>query len=209
MTAFRVDVSMSLDGFIAGPGAGPDEPLGRGGSLLHEWLRRQASWREAAGVAGGEEGADDELHRELVEEVGAVVLGRKMFSGGSGPWEADPKPQGFWGDEPPFHAPVFVLTHHAREPLVLSDTTFTFLDDVDLALARAAEAAQGRAVGVAGAQVIRQCLQRGVVDLMTIHLVPVLLGDGVRLFGEVAARLELVRVVPSPDLTHLIYRLSA
>lgn len=200
---------MSLDGFIAGPHAGADEPLGRGGAQLHEWLRRQASWREAAGLEGGEQGIDDELHRELAEEVGAVVMGRKMFSGGSGPWATDPKVQGFWGDEPPFHVPVFVLTHHAREPLALSDTTFTFLDDLDLALALAGEAARERAVGVAGGEVIRQCLERGAVGLMTIHLVPVLLGGGVRLFGDVTAGLEIARVVSSPGVTHVTYRVSA
>ncbi len=208
MTSFRVDVSMSLDGFIAGPGAGPDEPLGRGGAQLHEWLRRQASWRKEAGYEGGDKGIDDDVHREVVDEVGAVVMGRRMFSGGTGPWDADVKANGFWGDEPPFHVPVYVLTHHRREPLVLTDTTFTFLDDLGVALDLAAVAAGDLSVGVAGAQVIRQCLERGVVDVMTIHHVPVLLGEGVRLFEHVACRLEIADVVASPMVTHVTYRVS-
>jgi dihydrofolate reductase len=210
MAKTTVDISMSLDGFIAGPNQTVEEPLGRGGLELHQWIFGLKSWREQHGEQGGEENADSELVREAVAASGAVVMGRRMFSGGQGPWEDDPVANGWWGDNPPFGVPVFVLTHHAREPLELGDTTFTFLTDGVVAAHEQARAAAGeRNVSVAGgAHVVQQFLAAGLLDEIQIHLVPVLLGDGVRLFGAAGEQpaLELVRVVDSPTVTHLRYR---
>jgi dihydrofolate reductase len=109
-----VDISLSLDGFVAGPNQTVEQPLGEGGEQLHQWIFGLASWRERHGEPGGERNADDEVLRESVDATGAVVMGRHMFSGGSGPWEDDPTADGWWGDDPPFGVPVFILTHHAR-----------------------------------------------------------------------------------------------
>ena len=128
MAKFFLDISMSLDGFVAGPDPTLEEPLGKDGERLHEWVLRLASWRSQHGLEEGETGPDDEVSRETSARVGAVVMGRKMFSGGDGPWESDPNPDAWWGDNPPFHVPVFVLTHHEREQVVKEGgTTFTFV----------------------------------------------------------------------------------
>src|SRR5262245_15862407 len=111
---FFLEISTSLDGFVAGPDITLEEPLGKGGENLHDWVTRLASWREQHGQEGGELGPDDELIRATSARPGAVVMGRKMFSGGSGPWADDPNSDAWWGDDPPFHMPVFVLTHHER-----------------------------------------------------------------------------------------------
>jgi dihydrofolate reductase len=215
MARTTVDISMSLDGFIAGPNPTVDEPLGAGGEQLHEWIFGLASWRERHGEEGGAENADSELVRESVDATGAVVMGRRMFSGGQGPWESDPVAGGWWGDEPPFGVPVFVLTHHAREPLELQGkTAFSFVTDgVDGAHEQARAAAGGKNVAVAGgADVVQQFLDAGLLDELQIHLVPVLLGDGVRLFdgprGTPPPAIELTRVVDSPSVTHLRYRVT-
>src|SRR2546421_1091268 len=197
MAKTTVDISMSVDGFIAGPNQTVEEPLGRGGEQLHQWLFAAAGWRERHGQAGGEENADSTLVRESLDATGAVVMGRRMFSGGHGPWESDPVAGGWWGDEPPFGVPVFVLSHHAREPLVLGgETAFTFVTQgVEAALEQARAAAGDRNVAVAGgADVVRQFLAAGHLDEIQIHLAPVLLGDGVRLFdGDLQPGLELMR----------------
>jgi dihydrofolate reductase len=211
MSKTTLDISMSLDGFIAGPNQTVEEPLGRGGEDLHEWIFGLKSWREAHGQEGGEENADSELVRETVAANGAYVMGRRMFSGGDGAWDNDPKANGWWGDDPPFGVPVFVLTHHAREPLELGSTTFTFITDgVEAAHERARAAAGDRNVAVAGgAAIVQQSLAAGLLDEMQIHVVPILLGDGVRLFGAGPGEqptLELMRVVDSPAVTHLKYR---
>jgi dihydrofolate reductase len=212
MSKTTLDISMSLDGFIAGPNQTVEEPLGRGGEQLHEWIFGLKSWREHHGQPGGEENADSELVRETVAAGGAFVMGRRMFSGGHGPWESDPIANGWWGDNPPFGVPVFVLTHHGREPLELGDTTFTFVTDGVKAAHEQARAAAGeRNVSVAGgANVVQQFLAAGLLDEVQLHLVPVLLGDGVRLFGAASGQpaLELVRVVDSPTVTHLKYRMA-
>jgi dihydrofolate reductase len=181
---------------------------------LHEWAIRLKSWREPHGLPGGETGPDDELVAENLRANGAVVMGRRMFSGGDGPWEDDPNANGWWGDEPPFHMPVFVVTHHARKPLVRGGTTFTFVTDgVESAIEEARAAAAEKDVLVAGgANAIDQCVRAGLLDELQLHLVPVLLGDGVRLFdgvGPESPRLELTRVVDSPLVTHLRYRVVA
>jgi dihydrofolate reductase len=210
MTKLRLDISISLDGFVAGPNPTIEAPLGEGGEQLHEWVFGLASWRESHGIeGGGATGPDDDLVREQLGQPGAVIMGRRMFSGGEGAWETDPMAGGWWGDTPPFRMPVFVLTHHAREPLVLGETSFVFVTDgVESAYEQARAAAGGQDVAVAGgASVVQQCLRAGLLDELQVHIAPVLLGDGVRLFdGGERGSLELVRVVDSPTVTHLKYR---
>lgn len=205
------NISVSLDGFVAGPNQTLEEPLGKGGEGLHEWVFRLKSWRDAHGMEGGEAGPDDDVVAEAVERAGATIMGRRMFSSGTGPWEDDPKANGWWGDEPPFHHPVFVLTHHPREPLELKGTTFTFVTDgIQAAVEQARAAAGAKDVHVAGgANVIQQYLGAGLLDELELHVVPLLLGGGVRLLdqvGDAPIGLELDRVAGSPHVTHLRYR---
>jgi dihydrofolate reductase len=205
-----VNISMSLDGFVAGPSPTLEEPLGRSGEELHEWILQTAAWREQHGLEGGEANEESELVAEGVSAAGATVMGRKMFSGGSGPWESDPRAMGWWGDEPPFHTPVFVLTHHAREREEMEGgTTFFFVTDgIKAAVERAREAADDRDVAIAGgANAIQQALSAGLVDEMQVHVAPILLGGGTRLFGEDAdlVRLEATRVLASPRATHVTF----
>jgi dihydrofolate reductase len=209
MTRLTFDISISLDGFVAGPNATLEEPLGEGGEQLHEWTVRLASWRERHGMSGGEAGPDDDVARESIGAAGAFLMGRRMFSGGQGPWADDPKADAWWGDEPPFRVPVFVLTHHPREPVEKQGgTTYTFVTDgIESALERARDAAGDKRVEIAGgASVIQQYLNAGLVDDFQLHVVPVLLGGGVRLFEKERGDLELMRVVGSPTVTHLSYR---
>jgi dihydrofolate reductase len=213
MAKLILDISMSLDGFIAGPNQTLADPLGQGGEQLHEWAFATQGWQESHGRSGGEANADSEVIDEHLGRIGTTVMGRRMFSGGSGPWEDDPNADAWWGDEPPFHHPVFILTHHAREPVTKEGgTTFTFVNDgIESALEQARAAAGGKDVGVGGgANVAQQYLAAGLLDELQIHLVPVLLGDGVRLFenhlGDAAPALECTRVVESPMVTHLRYR---
>ena len=203
-----VDISMSLDGFVAGPNPTLEEPLGEKGEELHEWVVRTNYWRERHGLEGGEEDEDSEVIREAFSSVGASVMGRKMFSGGSGPWESDPRSMGWWGDEPPFHTPVFVLTHHAREPEEMQGgTTFFFVTDgIEAAIQQARAAAGERNVAIGGgANAIQQALAAGLVDELQVHVAPILLGGGTRLFREGAdpIRLEATRVLASPRATHV------
>ena len=202
---------MSLDGFIAGPNATLDEPLGVGGERLHEWVVRLASWRRRHGHSGGETGPDADLLEESVASTGATIMGRKMFSGGAGPWEDDPRATGWWGEEPPFGVPVFVLTHHEREPLVLGATTFTFVTDgIEPALEQARAAAGDRNVAIAGgANAAQQYLRAGLLDELLLHVVPLLLGGGVRVFDDAGGdqiTLECTDVIGSAAVTHLRYR---
>lgn len=210
MAKFFLDISMSLDGFVAGPDITLEEPLGKGGEHLHDWVLRLASWRSQHGLEGGETGPDDDLIRERWARVGATVMGRKMFSGGEGPWESDPNADAWWGDNPPFHAPVFVLTHHEREPEVKEGgTTFTFVTDgIESAFEQARAAAGDKDVSLSGgASVVQQYLQARLLDELHIHVAPMLLGGGVSLFGELgdAPPLKLTDVVESPFVTHLSY----
>ena len=211
MAQVVLDITMSLDGFVAGPNRTVEEPLGQGGERLHEWVVGLAAWREHHGKSGGARNADDELVREWVEAVGAYVMGRHMFSGGSGPWESDPVADGWWGDEPPFRAPVFVLTHHPRETVTKDGgTSFVFVTDgVEAAVDRARAAAGGKSVAVAGgADVAQQCLSARRLDEMQIHVAPILLGEGVRLLDDLGAeppQLQISRAVHSPSVTHLSY----
>jgi dihydrofolate reductase len=210
MGKLTFEITMSLDGFVAGPNATLEDPLGQGGERLHEWVYGLASWRESHGQAGGVRSADDELVEEQVNRTGAVIMGRQMF-GGYGAWEDEPW-DGWWGDDPPFHVPVFVLTNHPREPLVKrGGTTFTFVTDgIESALEQARAAAGNKDVNVAGgANVAQQYLQAGLLDELHIHVAPMLLGAGVRLFENHVphlVELEPTRVIESPHVTHLRYR---
>ena len=208
--AVFVNISMSLDGYVAGPDQTLEEPLGRGGEQLHEWIFPLASWREPHGLPGGETGPEDDLVRESVDRTGAVIMGRRMFSGGSGPWESDPNADAWWGDNPPFHVPVFILTHHEREPVEKAGgTTFTFVTDgFESALEQALAAAGDKDVAIAGgAEAAQQALRAGVVDDLTLHLAPVLLGGGASLFDGVGTdlKLRLTNVLEGPHATHLEY----
>jgi dihydrofolate reductase len=208
--AVFVDISMSLDGYVAGPNQTLEDPLGKGGEKLHEWVLRLASWREPHGMTGGETGPEDDLVRANIGRTGAVIMGRRMFSGGSGPWESDPNADAWWGDNPPFHVPVFVLTHHERDPVEKEGgTTFHFVTDgTESALEQARAAAGDKEVSIAGgADAAQQYLRAGLVDDMTVHLAPVLLGGGVSLFGDLGTdlRLKLTNLLEGPHATHLEY----
>jgi dihydrofolate reductase len=209
MSRLRLKISMSLDGFIAGPQQSVDNPLGTGGMRLHEWVFPLAPWREMHGLEGGEINESSRVVEESLVNIGATIMGRNMFGGHPGPWKAANPWNGWWGSEPPFHHPVFVLTHHAREPLWLEGgTTFIFITGgVEAALGEAQLAARGKDVSLAGgAHVARQYLSAGLVDEMEINLVPVLLGTGERLFeglGDELHGLELVRTVAASNVTHL------
>lgn len=213
MSRLRLDISMSLDGYAAGPNQSLENPLGEGGEQLHEWVIPLAAWRQSHGMAGGEVNASSAVVEESRQSLGATVMGRNMFGGGTGPWGDDPW-NGWWGDSPPFHTPVFILTHHAREPLTMQGgTTFTFVTDgIESALDQAREAAGGQDVALAGgANVVQQYLQAGLIDDIQLHVVPVLLGSGARLFDNAsgsAGRLECTRVVEAPGVTHLRYRVE-
>jgi dihydrofolate reductase len=204
MSSLTSQISVSLDGFAAGPNQSPDNPLGEGGERLHDWIISTASWRAHHGLEGGERNADSDVAESLVEGVGAYIMGRKMF-GGEGPW--DESWRGWWGDEPPFHAPVFVLTHHEREPLVMDGgTTFYFVTDgIESALTQARAAAGDGDVTIAGgAKAIQQYLAAGLLDELYLHVVPIVLGGGERLLDNVGtAQLEPVEVVASPAVTHI------
>jgi dihydrofolate reductase len=213
MTRLISDISMSLDGFVAGPNQTLEQPLGEGGERLHEWAFKLASFRERHGLEGdGETGADDEVVQESLRSTGAYVMGRRMFSGGEGQWADDPNADGWWGDEPPFRVPVFVLTHHPRETAIKQGgTSFTFVTEgIESALERAKAAAGDKDVLLAGgATVVQQYLEAGLLDEIQIHVAPVLLGGGVSLFGSLGIDpigLEATRVIESPSVTHLRYR---
>lgn len=210
MSKVRVHISASLDGYVAGPNQSQEEPLGQGGERLHEWVVKLRSWRERQGMQGGDENANNAVVDEENTNVGAEIMGRGKFGPATrGPWGDDPW-QGWWGDDPPFHKPVFVLTHHEREPLVLTDTTFTFVTDgIESALERARAAAGDKDVFIGGgADVINQYLAAGLVDELELHIVPLLLGGGARLFAGIGpdVKLELIRTIEAPGVTHLKYR---
>jgi dihydrofolate reductase len=200
---------MSLDGFVAGPSQSVDNPLGIGGMRLHQWAFPLRIWRAMHGMEGGEVNESTAVVNESLGNIGATIMGRNMFGGHPGPWDAAKPWNGWWGDDPPFHHPVFVLTHHARAPLVLQGgNTFTFVTDgIEAALEQARRAAGGKDVALAGgAKAARQYLAAGLADEMEIHLVPVLLGGGEWLFdsvGDDLHGLELVRTVAAPRVTHL------
>ena len=200
---------MSLDGFVAGPNQSETNPLGIGGMRLHEWVFPLAAFRCMHGLEGGEVNESTPVLEESFTNIGATVMGRNMFGGHPGPWNANDAWNGWWGNNPPFHHPVFVLTHYARAPLELDGgTTFIFVTEgIQVALERARRAAGARDVHLGGgAHAAGQYLVAGLVDEMEISLVPTLLGAGERLFeavGNDLHGLELVRTVAAPNVTHL------
>jgi dihydrofolate reductase len=204
----RFTISMSLDGFVAGPIESVGNPLGIGGERLHDWVVPLAAWRAPHGYEGGEVNESTPVFEESLANVGATLMGRGMFGGAPGPWNANHPWNGWWGDNPPFHHPVFVLTHHTREPLALEGgTTFTFVTNgIEEALELAMTAAGGKDVALlGGASAAQQYLVADLVDEMEISLVPTLLGGGKRLFDSVGANLhglDLVRTIATPKVTH-------
>ena len=208
MSKLRFRISTSLDGFTAGPNQSKENPLGVGGDRLHQWALPLKVWKAMHGQPGGEVNESNRVVEEQNSNIGATIMGRNMFGGHPGPWNLTNPWKGWWGDKPPFHHPVFVLTHHPREPLTLGDTTFTFVaDGIQSALDKARTAAGDRDVALAGgAKTAQQYLNAGVVDEMEISLVPTLLGSGERLFDGIGTDLhglELVRTVAAPQVTHL------
>jgi dihydrofolate reductase len=209
VSRLRFRITMSLDGFVAGPRQSVDDPLGIGGMRLHEWAFALAAWRAPHGLEGGEVNESTQVVAESLANIGATVMGRNMFGGHPGPWDAGAPWKGWWGDNPPFHHPVFVLTHHARAPLALEGgTTFTFVTaGIEAALEQARRAAAGKDVSLAGgASAAQQYLAAGLVDEMEITIAPTLLGSGERLFdgvGDDLRGLDLVRAVAAPKATHL------
>jgi dihydrofolate reductase len=210
MTKLRFNLAISLDGYLAGPNQSLENPLGVGGLQLHDWAFPLAAFRQMHGLEGGEVNSSTQIIEESTANVGAVIMGRNMFGGYPGPWREDPPWTGWWGDNPPYHVPVFVLTHHPRPPLAMQGgTTFTFITDgIEPALAAARAAAGNRDIVVAGgAQVVQQYLAAGLIDEVNVSVVPLLLGAGERLFEHTAGlRLEQVRAIAAPGVTHIRYR---
>jgi dihydrofolate reductase len=212
MSKLRCDISISLDGFVAGPNQSAENPLGEGGERLHDWVVSLAAWREAHGKEGGEVNESTRVTEEASANLGAAVMGRNMFGPpGGGDW-GDEEWNGWWGNDPPYHYDVFILTHHARDPVQMEGgTTFHFVTDgIESALERAREAAAGKDVRLwGGAQVIQQYLAAGLLDELELHVVPVLLGGGARLFdnlGHADVHLKQARAVGAPGVAHLKYR---
>ena len=210
MSKLRLSITMSLDGFVAGPDQSEENPLGVGGPQLHEWFFPLKEFREMHGGDGGEVNASSAVVQERRANVGATIMGRNMFGPVRGPWP-DESWRGWWGEEPPYHHPVFVLTHHPREPLPMhGGTTFHFVTDgIESALAQAVRAAAGGDVWLAGgASVANQYLAAGLVDDIDVSIAPVILGAGERLFEGVrpgALALEQARAVEGPGVTHIKY----
>jgi len=204
----RFIISMSLDGYVAGPRQSVEHPLGIGGQRLHAWAFELAAWRAPHGLTGGAVNESSAVMERRLANIGATVMGRNMFGGHPGAWKSENPWNGWWGTEPPFHHPVFVLTHHAREPLRLKGTTFTFVTDgIESALDQAKRAANGKDVALAGgASAAQQYLDAGLVDVMDLSVAPILLGGGERLFdnvGDDLHGLSLVDVVGAPGVAHL------
>ena len=210
MSKVRAHISTSVDGYVAGPNQSMENPLGEGGESLHDWLVVLKSWREQAGMEGGEEGLNNDVFAEVTDNVGTEIMGRGKFGPPyRGEW-GDDAWQGWWGDDPPFRKPVFVVTHHPRDPLTLTDTTFTFVTDgIESALAQGREAAGDKDVFIGGgAEIINRYLAAGLLDELELHVVPIVLGGGARLFAGVSPdmRLQQVRSIEGPGVTHLKYR---
>jgi dihydrofolate reductase len=210
VSKLRFIISMSLDGYVAGPRQSVEHPLGIGGQRLHAWAFELAAWRAPHGLTGGAVNESSAVMERRLANIGATVMGRNMFGGHPGAWKSENPWNGWWGTEPPFHHPVFVLTHHAREPLRLKGTTFTFVTDgIESALDQAKRAANGKDVALAGgASAAQQYLDAGLVDVMDLSVAPILLGGGERLFdnvGDDLHGLSLVDVVGAPGVAHLMF----
>lgn len=210
MSNVILDITASLDGFVAGPNPTLEEPLGEGGIHLHDWAFPLRAWRAPHGLEGGEEGEENDAVAASLARVGAQVMGRRMFSGGAGPWEDDPMAAGWWGEEPPFRVPVFVVTHQTRAPVEFDNgTRFVFVTDgVESAVAQARAAAGEQDVRIAGgADVANQCLRAGLLDRIDLHIAPLLLGSGAKLFDGVApGKLKLLDVRSSERAAHVTYQ---
>ena len=210
MGKLRVNITMSADGYVAGPDQSQAEPLGIGGEALHAWLVPLQAFRETHGAQGGEVNASTPFAEEILANRGATIMGRNMFGGGPGPW-GDDGWRGYWGDNPPFHHPVFVLTHHAREPVEMEGgTTFHFVTDgIGSALEQARVAAGELDVSIGGgANAVQQYLAAGLIDEIVVSVVPILLGGGARLFdnlGEPRPTLQQLQAVEAPGVTHIRY----
>lgn len=210
MAAVRVhNLAMSVDGCVAGPDQSVENPLGIGGERLHDWAVATRAWRSQHGLEGGNEGLDDEWIARGDAGVGATIMGRNMFGPVRGPWP-DEEWKGWWGDDPPYHHPVFVLTHHARPSIPMKGgTTFHFVTDgIEAALERALEAAGGMDVRIGGgAATVRQYLDAGLIDELHVAVVPILLGPGERLFEGAAAdlpdRYEPAESTATDAVTHV------
>ena len=204
MSKLKLNITMSIDGFVAGPDQSLEQPLGVGGEELHDWL---VSLDAFTGEGGGEVNASTPFAEDILGGAGATIMGRNMFGGGPGPWDESWK--GWWGDDPPFHHPVFVLTTHPREPLEMhGGTTFHFVTDgIESALEQARAAAGEKLVSLAGgASVAQQYLAAGLLDEIVVSIVPILLGGGARLFDNVEdVKLEQVESVEAPGVTHIRY----
>ena len=214
MAVVARSIAVSLDGYMAGPDQDADHPLGVGGPRLHEWVFATRTGREMIGEAGGDTGIDDELFARGFEGVGATLMGRNMFGPVRGPW-GDSDWRGWWGPEPPYHHPVFVLTHHARPQLAVGETTFHFgTDGLESGLRQAVAAAGPLDVRVGGgAQTLQQLLRARRLDELHVAIVPVLLGAGERLFDGLGVGgvddvdgYECVRLVASPAVAHVVLR---
>jgi dihydrofolate reductase len=210
MPKLRVhNFSISLDGYGAGPDQSLDDPLGVGGTALHEWFVPTRTFQQVHGQEGGTTGVDDEFAARVRANIGAWIMGRNMFGPIRGPWP-DEHWQGWWGDDPPFHCPVFVLTHHERAPItMMGGTTFHFVTDgIEAALERAVQAANGKDVLLGGGvATIRQYLRAGLVDEMHLAISPVLLGSGEHLFGNIdtaSLGYRCTEHVPTPNATHVV-----
>ncbi|MCW2631652.1 MAG: Deaminase [Pseudonocardia sp.] len=209
MQKLRVhNFSISLDGYAAGPGQDIDNPLGIGGPELHEWVFGTRTARRMFGEEGGEEGLDDRFMAEGDKGIGATIMGRNMFGPIRGPW-GDDEWTGWWGDNPPYHHPVFVLTHHPQPPIEMQGgTTFNFIDDgIEMALAHAFVAAEEADVRLGGGvSTIQQYLRARLIDELHLAIVPVLLGGGERLFDNLDGGpdgYEVVEFVSSPSVAHV------
>jgi dihydrofolate reductase len=204
----RFRIAMSLDGYTSGPEQSVGHPLGIGGEGLHGWAFRLQVWRAEHGLKGGKVNQSTRVVKELLSNIGATIMGRNMFGGHPGGWDPNKPWNGWWGSNPPFHHPVFVLTHHARAPLIMEGgTTFIFVTGgIESAYEQAMRAAEGKDVALAGgATVAREYLNAGLVDEMVLHLAPTLLGGGERLFEGVTDLygLQPVQTVAAADVTHL------
>ena len=207
MSKLKLTITMSIDGYVAGPDQSPEQPLGAGGENLHDWLVPLKAFRESHGHEGGEVNASTPFAAGIRAGAGATIMGRNMFGGGPGPWAESWR--GWWGDDPPYHHPVFVLTHHPREPVEMDGgTTFYFVTDgIESALDQARAAAGDKDVSLGGgASVAQQYLAAGLLDELVVSVVPRLLGGGARLFENLGdARLEQVESVEAPGVTHIRY----
>ena len=209
MSKLRVhNLAMSVDGYVAGPNQGPEDPLGEGGPGLHEWVFETRAGRRMSGEEGGDEGVDDDFVAKGDVGIGATIMGRNMFGPIRGPWGSEPW-KGWWGDNPPYHHPVFVLTHHPRPPLTMEGgTTFSFVDDrIEAVLGQAVDAAGGMDVRLGGgASTVQQYLRAGLIDDLHVVIVPILLGAGERLFDHLEGGpdgYECVEFVSSPSVAHV------